>query len=265
MHTCEHCGKELATMERYRRHVRVHTGEKPFKCTMCEKRFAENGNLNAHMKIHNNDRPFRCSYCNKEFIHNRTLKKHLLIHEEKSNSQQDKNIEEKNAQKYKTYTKDQLLAISLVTGTENYVTVSQEEAMTRSQTFSTHNGDYFILSPPNHLQQVPDQSTKCKSLLPVKITDNRVAVTSVPHSDHNYLTPEVAPVIPVPEIDVSTTKSDLSMHVISTDQKGLIEHAPVVQDVDVLEQDTDGLDQVPEVVGQNTEQVMMSSTIRTII
>jgi hypothetical protein len=30
-----------------------------------------------------------------------------------SNSQQNKNIEEKKPQKYKTYTKDQLLAISL--------------------------------------------------------------------------------------------------------------------------------------------------------
>jgi hypothetical protein len=56
-------------------------------------------------------------------------------------------------QKYKTYSKDQLLAISLVAGTENYVAVSQEEAMTRSQTFSTPNGDYVLLLPANHLQQ----------------------------------------------------------------------------------------------------------------
>jgi hypothetical protein len=31
-----------------------------------------------------------------------------------SNSQQNKNIEEKKPQKYKTYTKDQLLAISFI-------------------------------------------------------------------------------------------------------------------------------------------------------
>ena len=257
MHACEHCGKQLATKERYRRHIRTHTGEKPFKCTTCEKRFAENGNLNAHMKIHKNDRPFRCSYCNKGFIHNRTLKKHVLNHEEMSNSQQDKNIEEKNPQKYKTYTKDQLLAISLVAGTENYVAVSQEEATTRSQTFSTPNGDYVLLLPANHLQQAPDQSTKYKSLLPVKITDNHVSVTSVPHSNHDYLTSELAPVEPVPEVNPSTTKSHLSMHIMSTDQQGLIEPALIVQDVDVLEQ-------APEVLDQNTEQVMISSTFRTI-
>jgi hypothetical protein len=174
-----------------------------------------------------------------------------------SNSQQDKNIEVKNPQKYKTYTKDQLLAISLVAGTENYVAVSQEETTTRSQTFSTPNGDYVLLLPANHLQQAPDQSTNYKSLLPVKITDNRVSVTSVPHSDHDYLTPKLAPVEPVPEVNVSTTKSHLSMHVMSTDQQGLIEPSPIVQDVDVLEQ-------APEVLDQNTEQVMISSTFRTI-
>jgi hypothetical protein len=176
-----------------------------------------------------------------------------------SNSQQDKNIEEKTPQKYKTYTKDQLLAISLVAGTENYVAVSQEEATTRSQTFSTPNGDYVLLLPANHLhvQQAHDQSTKYKSLLPVKITDNRVSVTSVPHSNHDYLTPELALVEPVPEVNASTTKSHLSMHIMSTDQQGLIEPAPIVQDVDVLEQ-------APEVLDQNTEQVMISSTFRTI-
>jgi hypothetical protein len=44
---------------------------------------------------------------------------------------------------------------------------------------------------------------------------------------------------------------------MSTDQQGLIEPAPIVQDVDVLEQ-------APEVLDQNTEQVMISSTFRTI-
>ena len=257
MHTCEHCGKQLATKDRYHQHVRTHTGEKPFKCTMCEKRFAINGNLIAHMKIHKNDRPFRCSYCNKRFMHKGTFKRHILIHEKMSNSQQNKNIEEKISHKYKTYTKDPLLAISfIVARTENYVTVSQEEATTQTQTFSTTNGDYVLLLPANHLQQAPNQSTKYKSLLPVKITDNHVSVTSVPHSDHDYLAPELAPVEPVPEVNVSTTKSDLSMHVMSTDQQGLIEPAPIVQDVDVLEQ-------APEVLDQNTEQVMISSTFRT--
>jgi hypothetical protein len=82
----------------------------------------------------------------------------------------------------------------IVERTENYVTVSQEEATTRTQTFSTPNGDYVLLLPANHLQQAPNQSTKYKSLLPVKITDNHVSVTSVPHSDHDYLAPELAPV-----------------------------------------------------------------------
>lgn len=49
---CELCGKYWQTTAHLRRHMRVHTGEKPFKCMLCEKSFRQKSHLASHMQVH---------------------------------------------------------------------------------------------------------------------------------------------------------------------------------------------------------------------
>lgn len=49
---CRVCGKPNAGPSLLERHMRTHTGERPFKCDLCNKGFTTKENMRRHRKVH---------------------------------------------------------------------------------------------------------------------------------------------------------------------------------------------------------------------
>lgn len=50
--TCWVCGRLFPSPSHVRRHMPIHTGDKPYKCDHCGKRFNQKANLKTHSFVH---------------------------------------------------------------------------------------------------------------------------------------------------------------------------------------------------------------------
>ena len=46
------------------------------RCPYCNKSFSNTGNLNKHLKLHTGERPHKCSFCGRGFTENYKLRIH---------------------------------------------------------------------------------------------------------------------------------------------------------------------------------------------
>ncbi|XP_056588272.1 zinc finger protein 501-like isoform X1 [Triplophysa dalaica] len=79
-HMCPQCGKIFTYKSNLNRHMKVHTGERPYRCDQCGLTVNRESNLNRHMRIHTGEKSYKCDQCGKIFVRKDHLKEHMKTH-----------------------------------------------------------------------------------------------------------------------------------------------------------------------------------------
>ncbi|XP_046559009.1 zinc finger protein 709-like [Haliotis rubra] len=107
--SCQVCSKILANQSYLKRHMRIHTQEKPYRCKLCGEAFYMYGTFRNHRLAHQgippkvytksnqrrvrcvgSEKPFTCEVCGRGFVQGHGLRRHLQFHEKEKSRPEKK-------------------------------------------------------------------------------------------------------------------------------------------------------------------------------
>lgn len=79
-HICEVCTRIFSRSDMLARHMRLHTGSRPYACAMCALVFSRSDHLHTHMRIHTGEKPYKCPHCPYAAPRRDQISRHIRTH-----------------------------------------------------------------------------------------------------------------------------------------------------------------------------------------
>uniref|UniRef100_A0A8D0L4R6 C2H2-type domain-containing protein n=1 Tax=Sphenodon punctatus TaxID=8508 RepID=A0A8D0L4R6_SPHPU len=96
MYTCETCDYISVHSGNFKQHLRIHTGEKPYRCGHCALAFRTSGHLKRHLITHATLSCTKCEFSTKDKC---ALQKHIKTHKDKKHKDKKKKDEQTHKEK----------------------------------------------------------------------------------------------------------------------------------------------------------------------